>query len=91
MESSTVLIDDKDVRINEKIMFEVDDVGMAQLVSLLARVGILKMDCPGCGLTIIPQVRAHYFDHREEEFEVGCVGCKKMVGVRFYGGYGFLL
>ena len=80
-----------DVLINEKIKFVVDDTGLNQLISLLSNVGDLKMDCSWCGLTILPQVRSKFSIDAENEFSVKCVGCGKMVMVRMYGLYGFLL
>jgi len=79
------------VVINEKIKFTIDDTGMNRLFSLLNSAGMLVMDCPWCGLTILPQVRSHYHSTREKEFKVTCVGCDKIIGIRYYGDYGFLL
>ena len=79
------------VVINEKIKFGIDDGGMEKLISFLNEAGNMVLDCFWCGLTVIPQVRSHYSNTLEEEFSVKCVGCGKMVKVRYYGRYGFLL
>lgn len=79
------------VSINSKIDFSIDDGGMNRLIVLLNSAGSLVMNCSWCGLTVLPQVRSYYSNTLKEEFGVKCVGCGKMVKVRYYGKYGFIL
>ena len=86
-----MMTNDVVVSANGKIFFEIDDIGMLEVFKLLNRMGMLKMDCPGCGLTILPQVRNYYNATRSNEFSVLCVGCGRSVLVRMYDDYGFIL
>ena len=79
------------VRINDMIKFKVDDSVMAQLIVLLSDSGSLLLDCPWCGLTVVPQARSQYSATGENEFKVSCVGCSRDVPVRMYNTYGFVV
>jgi len=79
------------VTINERIKFVVDDVGMDKLISLLSNSGTLILNCPWCGLTVLPQANSGFNENGLEEQKVLCVGCGKDVRVRTYGMYGFIL
>jgi len=77
--------------INGIIKFKIDDTARMRLIGLLKEVGMLVMDCPSCGLTIIPQSKAAYAINGQNEHTINCVGCGKSMVVRMYPNYGFVL
>ena len=79
------------IRINDVILFDVDDSGMQRLISLCASTGSLVLDCPNCGLTLLPQARSKFMATGSNEFRVSCVGCGYSTAVRMYREYGFVL
>lgn len=79
------------VVINDIIKFEIDDVGMEGLLSFMAMNGQLVMNCPQCGLTVIPQVKSQFSATGKNEFKISCVGCSHSMVVRMYGKYGFVM
>ena len=81
------------VTINDMLKFKVDDSVMDKLIKLLvvSDDSALILDCPNCGLTVVPQARAAYWGNKKEEQEIMCVGCSKMVSVRMYSNYGFII
>ena len=79
-----------DVMINGLIKFDIDDDGLVILLEFLYTNAVLRIDCGGCGLTIIPQARSAAAAG-SNEVDVICVGCGKLTKVRMYGSYGFIL
>jgi len=79
------------VVINDKIKFKMDDIYMGTMFSLLNKSGTLVLNCPWCGLTVIPQSNSAFVKDGKKEQRVKCVGCGKMVTVRMYSEYGFVL
>ena len=80
-----------EVVINESIKFSMDDSLMEQMFKLLNTSGSLLLDCPWCGLTVVPQAKAAFFSSGKSELSVKCVGCGKNVNVRMFPKYGFVL
>ena len=79
------------VEINSTIKFSIDDTGMELLISMLAASGSVLLDCPWCGLTVLPQARAALHATGKNEQKVVCVGCGRKVNVRIFPDYGFVL
>lgn len=81
----------KMAEINEMIKFKIDDTVINKLIFFLASEGSLVLDCPNCGLTVIPQAKSGYAMNGENEQKISCVGCNKSMTVRMYPNYGFVL
>ena len=80
------------VVINDMIKFEIGDVGMERLLSIITTYdGRLVMECPQCGLTVVPQAKSQFSITGKNEFKVSCVGCGRSMVVRMYSDYGFVL
>jgi len=79
------------VLLNNVISFEIDDVGMGKVLTLLGALGTLNLECTNCGLTVLPQANSHFVNTSEEEFTVRCVKCGTPVKVRMYRDYGFVV
>ena len=80
-----------DVVINNLIHFDVEDTELEKLLLFLYAKGLLRMDCTQCGTTIVPQCRNKHTITGESEFKINCVNCSKVLAVRMYGSYGFIL
>ena len=80
-----------EVVINESIKFSMDDSLMSRMISLLDSSGSLLLDCPWCSTTVVPQAKAGFSLNMENDQIVKCVYCGKMVNVRMFSSYGFVL
>lgn len=80
------------VMVNDLIHFELEDAELRKLFEFFSENKcMLRMDCPQCGTTIVPQAKRYFIEKFDEEFNVSCINCGLISKVRMYKDYGFVL